>query len=56
MVSKGKGVSVVPKKMIELVEYQDGAVVSRTLIDKKAGTVTLFAFDEGERYINYLDN
>ena len=32
----------------ELVKYQEGTVVSRTLINKKAGTVTLFAFDEGE--------
>jgi quercetin dioxygenase-like cupin family protein len=29
-----------------LIDYQEGSVVSRTLIDKKAGTVTLFAFDE----------
>ncbi len=28
-----------------LINYQDGSVVSRTIIDKKAGTVTLFAFD-----------
>lgn len=28
-----------------LIEYQEDSVVSRTLIDKKAGTVTLFAFD-----------
>jgi len=33
----------------ELIKYQDGAVVSRTLIKKPtAGTVTLFSFDEGE--------
>ena len=32
----------------DLIGYQEGAVVSRTLIDKKAGTVTLFAFDEGQ--------
>jgi quercetin dioxygenase-like cupin family protein len=32
----------------ELVEYQPDAVVSRTLIDKKASTVTMFAFDEGQ--------
>jgi quercetin dioxygenase-like cupin family protein len=32
----------------ELVQYQEGSVVSRTLIDRKTGTVTLFAFDEGE--------
>lgn len=31
-----------------LIAYQDGAVVSRTLIDKAAGTVTLFAFDAGQ--------
>ena len=31
-----------------LIEYQAGSVVSRTIIDKKAGTVTLFAFDEGQ--------
>jgi quercetin dioxygenase-like cupin family protein len=31
-----------------LIEYQEGSVVSRTLIDKKAGTVTLFAFDENQ--------
>ena len=30
----------------DLIDYQEGSVVSRTLIDKKAGTVTLFAFDE----------
>jgi quercetin dioxygenase-like cupin family protein len=34
--------------LTELVAYQPEAVVSRTLIDKKAGTVTLFAFDEGQ--------
>lgn len=36
------------EKMAEMVEYQKGAVVSRTLIDKTAGTVTLFAFDQGQ--------
>jgi quercetin dioxygenase-like cupin family protein len=28
-----------------LINYQEGSVVSRTIIDKKAGTVTIFAFD-----------
>ena len=28
-----------------LISYQEGSVVSRTLIDKKTGTITLFAFD-----------
>jgi quercetin dioxygenase-like cupin family protein len=31
-----------------LVNYQPGSVVSRTIIHDRAGTVTLFAFDEGE--------
>jgi quercetin dioxygenase-like cupin family protein len=35
-------------KMSDLVSYQDGSVVSRTLMDKPVGTVTIFAFDEGQ--------
>jgi quercetin dioxygenase-like cupin family protein len=31
-----------------LVNYQPGAVVSRTLVKKSTGTVTAFAFDEGQ--------
>lgn len=31
-----------------LIDYQEGSVVSRTIIDKKAGTVTLFAFDQNQ--------
>jgi len=34
--------------LADLVEYQKGSIVSRTIIDKKTGTVTLFAFDEGQ--------
>ena len=34
--------------MNELVAYQDGSVVSKTLIDKKIGTVTLFSFAAGQ--------
>lgn len=33
----------------DLIAYQPGAVVSRTLLDKESGTVTVFAFDDGER-------
>jgi quercetin dioxygenase-like cupin family protein len=32
----------------ELVSYQDGSVVSKTLIDKKIGTVTMFSFGAGQ--------
>lgn len=35
-------------RLVDLVNYQEGAVVSRTLINRAAGTVTLFAFDEGQ--------
>ena len=31
-----------------MVNYQEGAVVSRTLIQRPAATITLFAFDEGQ--------
>jgi len=31
-----------------LAEYREGSIVSRTIIDKKAGTVSFFAFDEGQ--------
>ncbi len=40
-----------PAQTIELpslVAYQDGAVVSRTLVKKKACTLTVFAFDAGQ--------
>jgi quercetin dioxygenase-like cupin family protein len=32
----------------DLIAYQEGAVVSRTIIDQPTGTVTLFAFDAGQ--------
>jgi len=31
-----------------LIDYQDGAVVSKTLIQQPTGTVTLFAFAQGQ--------
>lgn len=34
--------------LADLVQYQPGAVVSRTLVKKPAGSVTAFAFDAGE--------
>ena len=35
-------------KAVGLVNYQDGAVVSRELVKKPSGTVTVFAFDQGQ--------
>ena len=34
--------------MAGLADYQDGSIVSRTVIDKPAGTLTFFAFDKGQ--------
>ena len=35
-------------RLTDLANYQEGSIVSRTIINKKTGTVTLFAFDEGQ--------
>jgi len=35
-------------RLNELIEYQEGSVVSRTLLNKETGTITLFAFDVGQ--------
>ena len=35
-------------RLIDLADYQEGSVVSRAIIDQKTGTVTFFAFDEGQ--------
>ena len=37
-----------PLSLAQMVAYQDGAVVSRTLVDRKAGTITMFAFARGQ--------
>jgi quercetin dioxygenase-like cupin family protein len=36
------------RRLTELVNYQDGAVVSRTLVKRATGTITAFAFDAGQ--------
>jgi quercetin dioxygenase-like cupin family protein len=38
-----------PFALDSLLDYQPGAIVSRTLVDEEAATVTVFAFDDGER-------
>jgi len=37
-----------PFDLAALVSYTDGSIVSKTLLDKKTGTLTLFAFDAGQ--------
>jgi quercetin dioxygenase-like cupin family protein len=41
-------ITVEQVNLVEAVGYQAGAVVSKTLVDKKVGTITLFAFDKGQ--------
>ena len=36
------------KSLVDMLQYQDGSIVSRVLLKDKGGTVTLFAFDAGE--------
>lgn len=35
-------------RLVDLVSYQDGAVVSRIVLKRETGTVTLFAFGAGQ--------
>jgi quercetin dioxygenase-like cupin family protein len=37
---------ITPAVLAGLVTYQDDSIVSKTIINKKSGTVTLFAFDK----------
>ncbi len=37
-----------PYALSALVDYAEGSIVSRTLADTEQGTITLFAFDEGQ--------
>ncbi len=36
------------KSLVSLVDYQDSSIVSKEIIKKEKGTVTLFAFDKGQ--------
>jgi quercetin dioxygenase-like cupin family protein len=38
----------VKQKLVEAIEYQDNSIVSKQIIKKPNGNVTLFAFDKGE--------
>lgn len=37
-----------PQKLIDMTNYQQGSVVSRTLLQDDSGTLTVFSFDEGQ--------
>jgi len=36
------------RNLTEMIDYQNGAVVSKEIMKKQTGIVTLFAFDEGQ--------
>jgi len=38
-----------PAALDQLIGYADDSIVSKTLLDKPIGTITLFAFDKGQR-------
>ena len=50
--SEGPGGGALPPAqaldLLGLADYADGAIVSRTLAENEAGTLTLFAFDQGQ--------
>ncbi|MFP4626949.1 MAG: cupin domain-containing protein [Natronomonas sp.] len=35
-------------ELADLVDYQDGSIVSRTIVDEETVTLTAFAFDDGQ--------
>jgi quercetin dioxygenase-like cupin family protein len=37
------------QQILEFIEYASDSIVSKTLLDKSAGTITLFAFDKGQK-------
>ena len=49
MNSKNKSSKVKAIFLKDHIQYSKDSVVSKTLIDKKVGTVTLFAFDRGQK-------
>ena len=46
--SAAKSIIAKAAKLSELVEYQEGSIVSKEIIKNESGTVTLFAFDKGQ--------
>jgi quercetin dioxygenase-like cupin family protein len=46
--TEGENLAAAINNPANLVAYQTGSIVSRTLVDKNAGTVTLFAFAAGQ--------
>ncbi len=37
------------QELVSLIEYSNDSIVSKTILDIPAGTITLFAFDKGQK-------
>lgn len=48
MTERETGLGGQVRRMAELIDYQEGSVVSRQVMKADGGNVTLFAFDQGE--------
>ena len=46
--SKSKLTPAAAHNLTQLVDYADGAIVSRTIAENQSGTITVFAFDDGQ--------
>jgi quercetin dioxygenase-like cupin family protein len=43
-------------KLADLVEYNEGQIISRTLVQNKSLSITLFAFDKGEEISSHVSD
>lgn len=43
-----RNVETYPQKLNDMLDYQNGSIVSREIMGKKTGTITLFAFDKDQ--------
>ncbi len=40
--------TITKEKLVDVINYQDGSIVSKQIIKNPNGNITLFAFDKGE--------
>ncbi len=52
--AKMNKIKAVPINLNGNVDYAPGSIVSKTLLDKKAGSLTLFAFDMGQKLSEHV--
>jgi quercetin dioxygenase-like cupin family protein len=42
------------QELVSLIEYSADSIVSKTIVDTPAGTITLFAFDKGQKLSEHI--